>query len=185
MAEQARQLEFVHTSQFTTPVAEEYAQRIARVCRREFSRRRGVLHLRRFGVGRNRTETGAAISGGDRTNQTLPGAEPDAELSRLNSRRSFGFRQQAAARNLFAHGAGVRARRNSLLLSLQLRLHRRLPQLRTGVRSRVGESDRSRERRGGSIHLRTGQRSHAGRGRSAAWISAERLPKFAGAMASC
>ena len=55
MAEQARQLEFVHTSQFTTPVAEEYAQRIARVCRREFSWRRGVFHLRRFGGRRNRT----------------------------------------------------------------------------------------------------------------------------------
>ncbi len=28
MAEQARQLEFVHTSQFTTPVAEEFAQEL-------------------------------------------------------------------------------------------------------------------------------------------------------------
>jgi adenosylmethionine-8-amino-7-oxononanoate aminotransferase len=36
MAEQARQLEFVHTSQFTTPVAEEYAQELLRFAGENF-----------------------------------------------------------------------------------------------------------------------------------------------------
>jgi len=44
MTEQARQLEFVHTSQFTTPVAEEYAKELLDFAGDHFLRRRGVLH---------------------------------------------------------------------------------------------------------------------------------------------
>jgi adenosylmethionine-8-amino-7-oxononanoate aminotransferase len=40
MAEQARQLEFVHTSQFTTPVAEEFAQELLDFAGEHFSRER-------------------------------------------------------------------------------------------------------------------------------------------------
>ena len=50
MAEQAKHLEFVHTSQFN-PGRGRIRAGVDRVCRRELSRRSGVLHLRRFGVG--------------------------------------------------------------------------------------------------------------------------------------
>ena len=37
MAEQAAQLEFVHSSQFTTPIAEEYAQELLEFAGESFS----------------------------------------------------------------------------------------------------------------------------------------------------
>jgi len=43
MVEQARQLEFVHTSQFTTPVAEEYARELIEFAGENF--RGGAVYL--------------------------------------------------------------------------------------------------------------------------------------------
>jgi len=100
-------MEFVHTSQFTTPVAEEYAQELIEFAGDNF--RGGAVYFTCGGS--ESVETAMklrAISGGNRTRQTPPGFEPDAKLSCPLSGR-FQFQAQAAAGDLFAHGARVRA----------------------------------------------------------------------------
>ena len=134
MTEQASQLEFAHTSQFTTPVAEEYARELLEFAGENF--RGGAVYFTCGGS--ESVETALKLA---RQYQVEIGQTKRYQvLSRTQSYhgstlgRAFSFGQQAPSRNVFAHGARVRARGNSLLLSLQLRLHGRLPQLRSGVR---------------------------------------------------
>ena len=138
MAEQAAKLEFVHTSQFTTPVAEEYAEELLGFAGEHF--RGGAVYFTCGGsrIHRDRAETRSPVSSRNRTTRPPPDSQPPAELSRLNSRRVVGLRQQAPPRNVSAHGA--RVRRTSACpycYRCDFRLHRRMPQLRPAIRRRT------------------------------------------------
>jgi adenosylmethionine-8-amino-7-oxononanoate aminotransferase len=50
MAEQITDLEFAHSSQFTTPIAEEYAQELLWFAGEKFNGGLRLFHFRRFGV---------------------------------------------------------------------------------------------------------------------------------------
>ena len=145
MAEQAAKLEFVHTSQFTTPVAEEYAEELLAFAGEHFQRRRRLLHLRRLRIDRDGAETGAAVSGRNRTSrarhqivsrqQSYHGSTLGALSVSGNKRRREMYLPMVRE---FA------ARRHAVLLSLRLRLHRRLPQLRPAIRRRTRTRHRDR-----------------------------------------
>ena len=111
MIEQAAQLEFVHTSQFTTPVAEEYAKELLDFAGEHF---RGGAVFFTCG-GSEAVETALKLArqyqveiGQDRRS----GAEPFPELSWRDSGRTGCFRQQASPRHLPSDGARIRPRRD-------------------------------------------------------------------------
>ena len=172
MAEQAAKLEFVHTSQFTTPVAEAYAQELLAFAGDHFQG--GAVYFTCGGSESIETALKLARQYQVEIGQdnSLSDPQPPAELSRLDAGRTVGIRQQAPPRNLSAHGARVRTHRNALLLPLRLRLHRRLPQLWPAIRRGTRTCHRSQQRRGRRIYLRTRQRRHARCSRSPTGIPA-------------
>jgi adenosylmethionine-8-amino-7-oxononanoate aminotransferase len=92
MAEQARQLEFVHTSQFTTPVAEEFAAELLDFAGEHFAG--GAVYFTCGGSESVETAlAGAPIPGGDRAGESPSGSEPPAELPRVDAGGARGFRQ--------------------------------------------------------------------------------------------
>ncbi len=153
MAKQARQLEFVHTSQFTTPVAEEFAAELLEFAGPNFAG--GAVYFTSGGSESVETALKLArqyqVEIGETKRHQILSRQQSYHGSTLG--RARGFRQQEAARDLFADGARVRTYRHSLLLSLRVRLHRQLLQLRTAIRSGVGARDRGGSGRGGGIHL--------------------------------
>ena len=91
MAEQASALEFVHTSQFTTPMAEEYAKELIDICRREFPSMAQCISPAEVRNLRNCVQTGTAVPGGDRRGETLQNFQPLTELSRFDSGSAVSF----------------------------------------------------------------------------------------------
>ncbi len=187
MAEQAGQLEFVHTSQFTTPIAEAYAEELLEFAGENF--RGGAVYF--TSGGSESIETALKLARQYQVEIGQPRAlsnhQPPAELSRLDAGRAVGFRQPQAPRDVPAHGEGVRARRHAVLLSLQIRLHRQLPQLRPTIRCRTQAGDRRGQRRSSGVHLRTAERCDARGGCTTCGISREdcRSLPCAGRAAHC
>ncbi len=118
IAEQARQLEFVHTSQFTTPVAEEFAQELLDFAGANFSG--GAVYF--TSGGSESVETALKLARQYQVeigrNESPSDSESPAELSRFYARRALRFRQQETSRNLSADGARIRTHRHSVLLSM-------------------------------------------------------------------
>jgi len=133
MLEQARQFEFIHTSQFTTPVVEEFAAELLDFAGEHF--RGGAVYFTTGGSESIETALKLArqyqVEIGQPTRYQVLSRQ--AELSRFDAGRACGFRKQEASRDLSADGARVCPCRYSLLLSLRLRLHGRMPQLRPAV----------------------------------------------------
>lgn len=127
--------------------------RTAGLCWRALPRRGSVFHLRRIGIYRHSIETRAAVSGGNRSGQALSGSQPKPELSRIDAGGAGGFGKQETSRDVSADGARVRPHRHALLLSLRLRLHRRMPQLRPAVCRGTGNCHRNSAGRGRRFHL--------------------------------
>ena len=90
MAEQAAKLEFVHTSQFTTPIAEEYAAELLAFAENISTGARST-YLRRFRIGRDGAETRAPVSGRNRPEPAAPDTQPTSELSRIDAWRVVGL----------------------------------------------------------------------------------------------
>ena len=83
MVEQSRQVEFVHSSQFTTPVAEEFAAELLDFASGHFRGGAAAFYKWRIGGDRGCVETCPAVSGGNRPGQAASGSEPQPELSRI------------------------------------------------------------------------------------------------------
>ena len=185
MAEQARQLEFVHTSQFTTPVAEEYARELIEFAGENF--RGGAVYF---------------TCGGSESVETALKLARQYQVEIGQTKR-----HQVLSRTQSYHGStlgalsvsGNKRRREIYLPMVREFAHVGIPycyrcnyDCTDGCRNcgqeyaaELEKSHRSCQRRSGGVHLRTGKRSHPGRGRSSARISAKASRKSAGATASC
>ena len=94
----------------------------------------------------NCAQTGTAVSSGDRTNQTLQNVQPHTELSRVNSGRAVSFRATSGAVKSICPWCGKWPHVGiPYCYRCNYDCTRRLQQLRTGIRCRVG-SERLRMR---------------------------------------
>ena len=173
MAEQATQLEFVHTSQFTTPVAEEYARELLEFAGENF--RGGAVYFTCGGS--ESVETALKLA-----------RQYQVEVGQTS-------RYQVLSRTQSYHGStlgalsvsGNKRRREIYLPMVREFAHVGIPycyrchyDCTDGCRNcgleyaaELEKGDRGRKRRSRGFYLRTGQRGHAGRGGSAARISAK------------
>ena len=164
MAEQASQLEFAHSSNFTTEVAEQFARELLDFAGPAF--RDGAVFF--TSGGSESVESALKLA---RQYQVESGhSERYQVVSRRQSYHGATLGAMAvsgnrgAARDLPAHDAGVSQGQHSLLLPLSVRLRQGMRRLRPEVRRGSRAGHRRDERHGGGVHHGAGQRSHAGSG---------------------
>ena len=151
MAEQARQLEFVHTSQFTTPVAEEFAAELLEFAGENFAG--GAVYF---------------TSGGSESVETALklARQYQVEIGQNNRYQILSRQQSYHGSTLGALAVSGNKKRREIYLPMvrefehigmpycyrcAFRLYRQLLQLRTAICRGAGTRDQGSEGRGGRI----------------------------------
>lgn len=118
IAKQAKQLEFVHSSQFVTEPAEQFARELLGFLGPAY--RDGSVFFTSGGSEAVETalKLAAAVPSGERAGPTHAGLQPQAVVPRSDAGGDGDFGQYQAPGDLSSDAEGIRTRRHSVLLPM-------------------------------------------------------------------